>query len=145
MFYETVGIKSGSYCLWHPGHVFALNECKKRCDYLIALINDDEYVMRKKHCVPIDAAGREAIVANHRAVDETHIFSGANEHKWIMDFKVNPHIDYGELVVFHSDELGSNTWVPGHTIADKIIFIPKLHSPIQISTSQIFDAIRSAV
>jgi rfaE bifunctional protein nucleotidyltransferase chain/domain len=43
-----VGLTNGAFDLMHPGHIFTLNECAQRCDWLIVLVNSDESVRKLK-------------------------------------------------------------------------------------------------
>jgi hypothetical protein len=122
-----------------------LDECSRYCDYLIVLINDDEYVERKKGCVPLSETERSAIVIRHQAVREVHSFPGPNEDNWLRQFRAEvmpKHFPNASLTVFHSDEFSGRPWLPGQCVADEIIFIPKIESHYKCSVSQIFETIR---
>lgn len=141
---KIVGIKSGCYTLLHNGHVWAIQECAKQVDYLIILTNDNQYIERKKGCLPLTLEQRTYILENIKGVDEVGTFEGLNEHFWISEFRARRlKQEFGEdatLIVFHSSELQNEHWVPGKDIADKVIFIPK--DLIRASVSDIFDIIR---
>ena len=141
-----VGIKSGCYTLFHGGHFWMLEECGKQCDYLIALTNNDEYVVGKKGFVPLPAEERRLILSCHKYVKEAHIFNGKNEDDWINDFYHSVLTRrFGRnsvLHVFHSEELKGDTWLPGEAYSDKIIFIPKQSSPFKNSVTSMCNKIR---
>lgn len=141
-----VGIKSGTFTLLGPQHIWALNECKRYCDYLIVLTNSDSYIQRKKGCVPISLWDRMYILRNIKCIDMVDTFTGDTEDKWIEAFYKNRlEKDFGKeakLVVFHSDEMEGQKKVPGEKWTDDIIYIPKIHSPIKMSTTKIFETIR---
>ncbi|RLD09153.1 MAG: hypothetical protein DRI44_09160 [Chlamydiae bacterium] len=141
-----VGIKAGCFTLIHSGHIWAIQQCVKKCDYLIILINDDEYVRQKKGCVPLTAEERKYILSNIKGVKEVHVFHGKTEHEWIKDFKLNifPY-KFGKtsaLYLFHSDELKDKRPVPGEPYANAIYFIPKIDSPMRVSVTDIFKIIQ---
>jgi cytidyltransferase-like protein len=70
-----LGIVSGYFNPLHRGHIDYINESKKNCDYLIAIINNDEQV-RIKGTVPfMDENHRRFIVSNLKSVNETVISS----------------------------------------------------------------------
>lgn len=43
-----IGITTGCFDLFHPGHAAMLRECMKHCDYLIVGVNTDESIRRLK-------------------------------------------------------------------------------------------------
>ena len=66
-----VGYISGTFDLFHKGHLNLLKSAKSRCDYLIVGVVSDEGVMRlKKHKPYIPFAERMEIVAACRYVDQ---------------------------------------------------------------------------
>lgn len=141
-----VGFKAGAFALYHGGHAWMLDHCRHLCDYLIVLLNDDEYVVRKKGVVPIPAEERAIIIKSHWAVRETFIFSGDTEHEWLRNFKKTRfYQQFGRgthMRMFHSDELKMQANVPGQGIVDSIMFVPKQSSPVQTSVSKIMHIIR---
>lgn len=141
-----VGFKAGTFTLYHAGHAWMLEQCKKQCDHLIVLINDDEYVRRKKGVVPITAKERAIIIKSHWAVKEVFIFHEDTEHEWLQNFKETRfYRQFGcgtHMRMFHSEELIEQPNVPGQGIVDDMMFIPKQSSPIQTSVTDIFQTIR---
>jgi len=141
-----VGIKSGCYTLFHGGHFWMLEQCAKQCHYLIALTNDDDYVMKKKRFIAIPAEERLLILQHHDCVNEAHMFHGDTEHEWIKNFVENRlEQQFGRdaiLRVFHSEELKDQEWVPGQGYAHDITFVPKQSSPYQTSVTEMCKRIR---
>lgn len=140
-----VGIKSGAWSLWHAGHTWCIQECKKYCTYLIILANDDNYILNKKGICPINLEDRLYIISNIKGVDEVGYFSEQTEHNWIKDFKekrFHKEFKNAKLIVFHSDEL--KDWpkenLPGYGLSDEIIFIDKINR--SESVTKIFSEIR---
>ena len=111
-----IGVKSGCFTLFHMGHIWAIQECAKQVDHLVILTNEDKYIERKKGCVPIDLESRMYMLKNIKGVDEVSTFEGFNEHWWISEFRARRlKSEFGksaELIVFHSDELRNDAWVP---------------------------------
>jgi cytidyltransferase-like protein len=138
-----VGIKSGAFTVLHAGHVWCIQECRKKVDWLVVLTNDDKYIMHKKGNVPIGLEDRKYILKHIKGVDEVDHFEGLNEHFWIKNFADNRlKQEFGseaKLIVFHTIEIEDKTWVPGQSIADEIIFIPR----IPPSVSQIYNEIKN--
>ena len=137
-----IGIKSGTFFLLHYGHLWCLEQCKKQCDYLIVLLNDDDYVKQKKGVVPISTEHRMKLIKALSPVNEVGSFHGPNEHDWILKFKqermYKEFEDKPKLIVFHSEEVKSNIFTPGLGVADEIIYIPRISG----STSEIIKNIR---
>lgn len=137
-----VGIKSGTWRLVLPGHIWCLEECKKHCDYLIVLTNEDKIIEDRKGFVPIGLEARKYILSNIKAVDEVGHFSGYTEDFWISCFRQERlKQEFGvdsKLVVFHTSEIQNEHWVPGKNDADKIIFIPRIEG----STTDIIKEIK---
>lgn len=142
---HKVGIKSGAFTLFHRGHIWCLQECRRYCDFLIVLTNSDEYIKNKKDSVPIPLEDRKYILEHIKGVYKVDSFDGSNEHEWIEHYKANQfHREFGnsaKLIVFHSDELKGNSWVPGQDIADQIVYISKVGKPE--SVSKIFKDIKN--
>jgi len=137
-----VGIIAGCFTILHPGHIFSFQEAKKECDYLIALTNTDEYLLRKKGCVPIPLADRITLLSSIKFIDEVGFYSGDTEEKWVENFKENRlYKEFNiaaRLTLFHDPEVFGNA--PARTLADKIIYFPKTTH----SVSEIFKKIRGA-
>lgn len=139
---RTVGIKSGCFTLLHHGHIWMIEECRRHCDYLILLTNNDGYIERKKGVVPISLLNRKKLLKSIYLVDEVHSFSEETEDNWIKYFKksIMPMKFPGcKLVVFHSIDTKGKKHVPGKELADKIVYI---HKTIKISTTDIFNKIK---
>jgi len=143
-----VGIKSGVFLSLHAGHIWCIQEAKKKCSHLIILNNDDEYILKKKKVCPIKLKDRLYILSHIKGVDEVGYYSGPSEHSWIKNFKENRlHQEFGQnakLIVFHSDELKDlkKEEIPGYGFADEIEFIDKINRPE--SVSKIFKEIRES-
>jgi cytidyltransferase-like protein len=66
-----LGIVSGYFNPVHAGHIEYMNEARNRCDYLIAIINNDKQVELKGSTPFMDENHRSFIVHNLKAVDST--------------------------------------------------------------------------
>jgi cytidyltransferase-like protein len=139
---KVIGIKSGCFTLITAGHIKCLEWIKKRCDYLIVIINDDKYIRTKKGCVPISAHERKKILESIKYIDEVHIYSGFNEHMWLhifKDKKFSERFGNAKMILFHSAEASQKTFIPGHNIVDQIVIVPDFTN--LTSTSNIFSTI----
>jgi len=50
-----IGFVCGAFDLLHAGHVYLLNECKRRCDYLVVGLHVDPSLERKDKNKPIES------------------------------------------------------------------------------------------
>ena len=67
----TIGFTAGVFDLFHIGHLNLLENCKKRCDYLIVAVCDDDYVRRTKNKDPVfPEQDRVRILSSLRCVDK---------------------------------------------------------------------------
>lgn len=138
-----IGVKSGCFTLLTAGHIRALKFAKQHCDHLIVINNDDHYIYNKKGVVPIEAQQRLEILKSIIYVDEVYTYSGTNEHFWLNEFKKEQLVQrFGadaKLIIFHAMYIRSSTFIPGHNVADEVIYIPDFDCS---SVSDIFSRIR---
>ena len=87
-----VGATCGVFDLLHSGHIRMLEECKKKCDKLIVLLDSDESVrsLAKDSVRPIiGQEDRELSLLALNSVDEVIIFN-SQEHKSNILKEINP-------------------------------------------------------
>jgi glycerol-3-phosphate cytidylyltransferase-like family protein len=90
-------------------------------------INDDEYLKQKKSFVVTKSEERAYIIRSLSSVNDVIIYSGDNEHKSIMSYKINKLWRFGpqsRSIMFHSPEFIGRNFVPGKGIVDEIIYTP---------------------
>ncbi|MDR2494480.1 MAG: adenylyltransferase/cytidyltransferase family protein [Spirochaetaceae bacterium] len=69
-----VGFTSGSFDMFHIGHLNLIRRARERCDKLIVGLNSDEFIYSYKHKYPIiPEADRKEILSACRYVDEVII------------------------------------------------------------------------
>ena len=68
-----VGIVSGYFNPLHKGHIEYINNAKTHCDYLVAIVNNDDQVMVKQSKPFLDENHRKIIVENLKSIDEVFI------------------------------------------------------------------------
>ncbi len=74
MAHYKIGYTDGVYDLFHVGHLNAIREAKKKCDYLIVGVHSDEIVRGyKHHDTVINEENRLAIISALKYVDKAVI------------------------------------------------------------------------
>ena len=137
-----IGIKSGTFRILTPGHIWALNYCAARCDYLIVLTNSDEYLLRKKGSCPIKLLDRLTILSSLKMIDEIGWFPEDTEDSWIELFKYSEFTQFPDpkkLIVFHSIETQNKEYIPAKHLADEIIYVPRVEG----STTKIIEDLKN--
>jgi glycerol-3-phosphate cytidylyltransferase len=56
MYKKLVGFTAGAFDLLHPGHIYFLDQCKKKCNYLIIGLHVDPSVDRPEKNKPIQSS-----------------------------------------------------------------------------------------
>jgi cytidyltransferase-like protein len=135
-----IGVKSGTFTILTKGHIECLKFCKKYCDYLIVVINDDEYITNKKGFCAVPAEERREVLLGLKYVDEVIIYAGPHEQGVLKHLR-EKYVD-DLLTVFHSIETHDKEFIPGDKIADRLIFVPDVKSS---STSDIIHKIYRGV
>lgn len=99
------GYISGSFDLFHIGHLNLLRRASERCDHLIVGVLSDEAIAYAKHKQPvITLEDRIAIVAAIRYVDEVDVTTKELLHK------VNAWEKYRFDAMFSGDDHASDGW-----------------------------------
>ena len=75
---KTIVVVSGGFDPVHSGHILLLNSAKALGDYLIAGVNSDVWLERKKGTPFMPWSERSAIVGNLKAVDEVMSFDDSD-------------------------------------------------------------------
>lgn len=135
---KIVGVKSGTFTILTKAHVECLQFCKRFCDELIVVLNDDDYLIRKKGFCAVPAEERKAVLEALACVDEVIIYSGDNEQATLEFIRADYDEDSYDISIFHSIETHDKEFIPGDTIASRMIFCPNVESS---STSDIMERI----
>lgn len=147
-----VGVKSGTFTLLTKGHVKCLEWCKGMCDWLIVIINEDDYLMKKKGYCAVPLRQRIAVVRGLRSVDLVMPYGKLTEHDLYKKLKkeykagLKDNKDAGgrqrydklAFTVFHDAHTHEKEFVPGEGVADRLVFCPDFDS---MSTSDIMAVI----
>lgn len=135
---KVIGVKSGTFTILTKAHVKCLEFCKRFCDELIVVLNDDDYLIRKKGFCAVPAEERKAVLEALACVDEVIIYSGDNEQKTLEWIRDEYDEDFYDISIFHSIETHDKEFIPGDGIASRMIFCPNIESS---STSDIMKRI----
>lgn len=139
-----LGIKSGTFTILTKGHVECLEFCKKYCDKLIVVINDDKYLMDKKGFCAVTIGERIRILESIKYVDHVLPYSGDSEQDIVTQLCSDWRREYEDtseplnITIFHALETHNKDFVPGRGIVDSIVFCPDY---VSNSTTDIMDRI----
>lgn len=113
----TVGITSGAFDLIHPGHISFLDDARRHCDFLVAVIASDRTVRDQKGLEKpyIPADKRAATIAAIATVDAV-IISDEPYHETILR-ALRPDI------LFKGDDYAGMR-IMGAELVDRVILIP---------------------
>lgn len=83
---------SGGFDPVHVGHVKMFEEAKKLGDYLVVILNCDDWLVRKKGYVFMPAIERAAVIRSIRWVDDVYIHESEDQHVAQALEHVRPHV-----------------------------------------------------
>jgi len=72
---EIVVMVSGGFDPIHPGHIRLFDDAKKLGDKLVVVINNDNWILKKKGCGFMSAKDRSEVIKAFRSVDRVVISS----------------------------------------------------------------------
>ena len=138
---ERIGVKSGTFTILTQAHVWCLQFCRRNCDRLIVVINDDDYLVKKKGFCAVPAEERKAVLEGLKCVDEVIIYSGPNENNILQWVRDEYDEDFYDVILFHSEETKGKEVIPGTGVASEIVYCPQYKSS---STSDIMERVENA-
>jgi cytidyltransferase-like protein len=132
-----IGYVSGSFDLFHIGHLNLLRRAKERCEKLIVGVLSDEAIVRIKRRQPvITLEDRLTVVAAIRYVDETDVTT-----RELLD-KVKAWEKYHFDAMFSGDDHAWDNWIKEKDVLAKfgaeLVFFPYTQG---VSTTSLWDAL----
>lgn len=67
---KVIGVVSGGFAPLHIGHIRMMKEAKSYCDYLLAIVNSDNFLLKKHGKIFMEENKRAEIVKAIRYVDD---------------------------------------------------------------------------
>ncbi len=132
-----IGYTTGTFDMFHIGHLNTLKKSKELCDYLIVGVSTDELVKQYKNKLPIiPLKDRMAIVEAIKYVDKVVIQDNLD--------KYGAYLKYHYDVLFHGDDWKDSDLYKGienklREVGVDVIYFPCI--PL-VSTSYILNKIR---
>ena len=132
-----IGYTTGTFDMFHIGHLNTLKKSKELCDYLIVGVSTDELVKQYKNKLPIiPLKDRMAIVEAIKYVDKVVIQDNLD--------KYDAYLKYNYDVLFHGDDWKDSDLYKGienklREVGVDVIYFPCI--PL-VSTSYILNKIR---
>lgn len=120
-----IGYTTGTFDMFHYGHLNILRKAKEQCDYLIVGVSTDEVVQSYKHKTPIvSLEHRMEIVSCIKYVDKVVVQENMDKYAAWEQL----HYD----VLFHGDDWKNTTMYDDleaklRTVGVDVVFIP--HTP----------------
>lgn len=120
-----IGYTTGTFDMFHYGHLNILRRAKEQCDYLIVGVSTDEVVQSYKHKTPIvSLEHRMEIVSSIKYVDKVVVQENMDKYAAWEQL----HYD----VLFHGDDWKNTTMYDDleaklKTVGVDVVFIP--HTP----------------
>lgn len=75
-----LGVVSGYFNPLHSGHLDYINAARKKCEYLVVIVNNDKQVELKGSKKFMDEEERRLIISNLKAVNEAFISIDKDRH-----------------------------------------------------------------
>lgn len=83
---------SGGFDPLHIGHIHLIIEAKKLGDHLIVIVNNDDFLIRKKGYYFLSQSERSKIILNVKGVDEVFISHDKDDTVCKSLLSIRPHI-----------------------------------------------------
>ncbi len=120
-----VGYTTGTFDMFHVGHLNILKRAKEQCEHLIVGVSSDEVVRSYKHKTPIvNLENRMAIVSAIKYVDEVVVQPNMDKYEAWKKY----HYD----VLFHGDDWKNTDMYNAlesklHAVGVDVVYLP--HTP----------------
>ncbi len=102
---KTIVYTSGTFDMFHVGHLNLFKQAKEYCDYLVVGINSDMLVTEYKHKVPIiNEFARYEIIKNIKAVDNAFLVNTLDKAEILKNVKF-------DAIFIGDDWRGNQRWI----------------------------------
>ena len=136
---SDLGVVSGYFNPLHYGHVEYINEAKKNCNRLIAIVNSDLQVRLKGSKPFMDELHRKRIIENLKSVDECLISIDSDKSQSETLKKIRKENPNSTISFFNSGDRKAGNLVSSESEACKnndifeiVLDLPKIHSSSEL-------------
>jgi len=136
---SDLGVVSGYFNPLHYGHVEYINEAKKNCNRLIAIVNSDLQVRLKGSKPFMDELHRKRIIENLKSVDECLISIDSDKSQSETLEKIRKENPNSTISFFNSGDRKAGNLVSSESEACKnndifeiVLDLPKIHSSSEL-------------
>ncbi len=136
---SDLGVVSGYFNPLHYGHVEYINEAKKNCNRLIAIVNSDLQVRLKGSKPFMDELHRKRIIENLKSVDECLISIDSDKTQSETLEKIRKENPNSTISFFNSGDRKAGNLVSSESEACKnndifeiVLDLPKIHSSSEL-------------
>lgn len=136
---SDLGVVSGYFNPLHYGHVEYINEAKKNCNRLIAIVNSDLQVRLKGSKPFMDELHRKRIIENLKSVDECLISIDSDKSQSETLKKIRKENPNSTISFFNSGDRKAGNLVSSESetcknndIFEIVLDLPKIHSSSEL-------------
>ncbi len=136
---SDLGVVSGYFNPLHYGHVEYINEAKKNCNRLVAIVNSDLQVRLKGSKPFMDELHRKRIIENLKSVDECLISIDSDKTQSETLEKIRKENPNSTISFFNSGDRKAGNLVSSESEACKnndifeiVLDLPKIHSSSEL-------------
>ena len=132
---KKVGYFPGAFDFVHAGHVWAFEECKKYCDYLVVFLQTDPSIDRPhKHKPIMSLEERLVMLRANKYVDAVVVYETEKELHALDQW-------FGDVRFMGKDHWEKCLKKKHHPIKAKVVYLPRNHN---YSSSNLRERIKNA-
>jgi|TARA_R110000744_G_scaffold35976_1_gene82987 cytidyltransferase-like protein len=128
-----LGVVSGYFNPLHSGHLDYINAARKKCEYLVVIVNNDKQVELKGSKKFMDEEERRRIMSNLKAVTEAFVSIDKDKHVCESLLALSKKYENCELTFYNSGDR-NHTASPEkeicktHNMKTEYLPLPKINS-----------------